>query len=1017
MKPLVLTFSAFGPYANKQTLDFSELKGRSFFLIHGPTGSGKTSILDAICYALYGTASGTSRTGKSMRSDHADLSVETEVDFEFVIGTKQYLVKRWPEQERLSKRGEGTTHALAKAELFQLSEKGDYELLSSTGRDVTEKIESLLGFKSEQFRQVVLLPQGDFRKLLTATSDEREAIMQTLFKTDIYRLIEDKLKAKAKELTQLHKELVQEQQLILQEASVTTLNELESNLKTAQEEEVLLRKKVGDLDQEFKNAQAQITTATRIQDQWNEREAAEIELKKLNEKISVVDQFRQNLNKALAAANLTDTETLLAQQTQDTATLQASRNALDKALQESKEQTELAQQQLTVQENKALEREAAAAEIHRLQQLSGIVEALAQTHKEALEAQANAQTALKQKNNLQAQFDEAQKAHQRKTEESQTLIFLSGQAQSRKMELEQLQSFLDKRNRLEQESKKLIMAERKLSSTQRSVEQAEEKLKDLKQVYGALQQAWLNGQAGVMASQLVPGTPCPVCGSLHHPQPAAFYAQTPDESTLKRKQAELEQAEKNEKTLQTSYHQELNERDLLAQKVQTLKEELGDYALMELEKLTLLLNQKKSSYQEAYKAAQQLETLQHELTALAAKQIDLQSEQENLDKAWNSANERYLQAQTIWEERQAAVPPELQDPQALQGSLRNAMDLQAHLTSDLEQAQKNYQQKSQALTKKQADFDNTSVNLSHARERLTHIQNEFTSRLKSSGFLTVDEYLKTKWSQERIQKVQERIKDFELNLSAAQQRAQRSKEITESLPRPDLAKLQHAADTCKEAYEAALRHHSDLLTTLKSIQRWLDRLMANDQKMNKLASRYAVMGKLSEIANGQNDYRLTLQRFVLGALLDDVALAANERLKMMSKGRYYLQRTMDRTRKNSAGGLDLEVFDNYTGFARGVGTLSGGETFLASLSLALGLVDVVQSYAGGIHLDTLFVDEGFGTLDPESLDFAIKALIDLQQGGRLVGIISHVPELKERIDARLEVTPTAKGSVASFKVG
>lgn len=1017
MKPLVLTLFAFGPYADKQTLDFSELKGRSFFLIHGPTGSGKTSILDAICYALYGTTSGSSRTGKSMRSDHAELSVETEVDFEFAIGAKQYLVKRWPEQERLSKRGDGTTHALAKAELFQLSENGDYELLASTGRDVTEKIEALLGFKSEQFRQVVLLPQGDFRKLLTATSDEREAIMQTLFKTDIYRLIEEKLKTKAKELTQLHKELVQEQQLILQEASVTTLIELESSLKTAQEEEALFRGKVKNIDQELKNAQAQITTATRIQDHWNEREAAEAELNKLTEKISVVDQFRQDLDKALAAATLADTETLLAQQTQDTAALQASRNSQEKVLQTSKEQAELVQQQLTVQENKAHERETAAAEVHRLQQLSGTVEALAQTHREALEAQINAQSALDQKKNVQAQLDEAQKAYQRKTEESQELVLLSSQAQTRKMELEQFQSFLDKRKLLEEESKKLLSAERKLSSTQRNVDQAEEKVKELKQVYDALQQAWVNGQAGIMASRLIPGTPCPVCGSPHHPQPAAFYAETPDESTLKKKQAELEQAEKNEKTLQTSYHQELNERDLLAQKVQTLKEELRDYAIMKLEELTLLLHQRESSYQEALKSAQHLKTLQQELTALAAKQVNLQGDLENLDKAWNSANDRYLQTQTIWKERQSSVPLELQDPQALQSAIQNAISLQARLNSDLEQAQKNCQQKSQALTKNQADFDNTSISLSQAQERLAHIQNEFTSRLKSSGFLTVDEYLKAKWPSERIQKVQDRIKDFELSLSAAEQRVHRSIEITESLPHPDLAKLQQAADTCKETYEAALRHHSDLLMTLKSMQRWLDRLIANENKLNKLASSYAVMGKLSEIANGQNDYRLTLQRFVLGALLDDVALAANERLKMMSKGRYYLQRTMDRTRKNSAGGLDLEVFDNYTGFARGVETLSGGETFLASLSLALGLVDVVQSYAGGIHLDTLFVDEGFGTLDPESLDFALKALIDLQQGGRLVGIISHVPELKERIDARLEVTPTSKGSIASFKVG
>lgn len=1017
MKPLVLKMSAFGPYAYQQILDFTELKGRSFFLINGPTGSGKTSILDAICFALYGTTSGNSRTGKSMRSDHADVSVQTEVEFEFAIGEKHYKVNRWPEQERPSKRGGGTTNAPAKADLFLHTEEGNYELLASSWREVTEKVEALLGFKSEQFRQVVLLPQGDFRKLLTASSDEREAIMQTLFKTDLYRLIEDKLKSKAKELTQLHKELLHDQELILQEASVTNLSDLETELEQNRQEETQFKKQVGESEQKLKNAQAEITTATQAEDQWKEREAAEEELNKLIAKTSVVDQFRQDLTKALAAATLVDTETLLNQQIKDVTALQAHLEVQGKTLQSGKQQFELSQQNLKAQENKVPEREKAAGEIHRLQQLSGTVQALALAGKEALETQKTVLSALERKNRFQLQLEEAQKTQQSKTEQVQVLLLLSTEAPSRRMELEKVQSFLDKRQNLESEKKKLLSAERQLSSTQRKLEQSEDQLKELKQVYSALQQAWINGQAGVMASQLTEETPCPVCGSTHHPQPAAFVSETPDENTLKRKHAELEQAEKSANLLQTSYHQELNERDLSAQKVQTLSEELGNYAQVELIALTTELEHARSTYQETLRATQQLETLRSEVASWADKKVKLESDQLNAAKAWELANSASEKAQAILEERQAGVPAELQDPQALQKALQEAQALQSRLNSDWEEAQKIEQRLRQNLTKLQADFDNTSTNLSRTQERLDQIQADFDDRLRTSGFLTVEHYINAKWPPERIKKVQDHIKDFELNLSAVKQRTQRSKEKTEALLRPDLENLQHVAATLQQEYESALRHHSALLHTLETKKRWRDRLNEISQKVEKLSSRYAVIGRLSEVANGQNDYRLTLQRFVLGALLDDVALAANERLKTMSRGRYYLQRTMDRARKNTAGGLDLEVFDNYTGFARGVGTLSGGETFLASLSLALGLVDVVQSYAGGIHLDTLFVDEGFGTLDPESLDFAIKALVDLQQGGRLVGIISHVPELKERIDARLEVTPTSKGSVAAFKVG
>ena len=213
-----------------------------------------------------------------------------------------------------------------------------------------------------------------------------------------------------------------------------------------------------------------------------------------------------------------------------------------------------------------------------------------------------------------------------------------------------------------------------------------------------------------------------------------------------------------------------------------------------------------------------------------------------------------------------------------------------------------------------------------------------------------------------------------------------------------------------------MKIETTLQEKIKSYGRYYSDIQKLQVEIKKGEEKYSVLGKLSEVSNGNNGFGITFQRFVLGVLLDDITTAATERLKLMSRGRYHLRRTLDRSRKNAAGGLDLEVFDTYTGIERSVNTLSGGESFLASLSLALGLADVVQSYSGGISLDTIFVDEGFGTLDPESLDFAMKTLIDLQKGGRLVGIISHVPELRERIDARLEVIPADKGSIARFNI-
>jgi exonuclease SbcC len=233
---------------------------------------------------------------------------------------------------------------------------------------------------------------------------------------------------------------------------------------------------------------------------------------------------------------------------------------------------------------------------------------------------------------------------------------------------------------------------------------------------------------------------------------------------------------------------------------------------------------------------------------------------------------------------------------------------------------------------------------------------------------------------------------------------------------PDVPALTTAAAGAQTALEAILGRQRDLAASEKRTADWIAALAKDAEKMADLDKQFGVIGHIADVANGNNSQKLTFQRFVLGSLLDDVLLAASQRLKIMSRGRYLLQRQRDTLDLRRAGGLDLEVHDAYTGTARSANTLSGGETFLAALSLALGLADVVQSYAGGIHLDTIFIDEGFGSLDTDALDDAMRALIDLQQAGRLVGIISHVPDLKERIDARLEITAGKTGSSAAFTV-
>jgi exonuclease SbcC len=260
------------------------------------------------------------------------------------------------------------------------------------------------------------------------------------------------------------------------------------------------------------------------------------------------------------------------------------------------------------------------------------------------------------------------------------------------------------------------------------------------------------------------------------------------------------------------------------------------------------------------------------------------------------------------------------------------------------------------------------------------------------------------------------IKNFNGQLQSSKDAKEKAQKSAEGLIKQDISMLENTLHEAELKKDNALKLENTLSEKVKSFIGYYKDISKIQEEIVREEERYSVIGRLAEVSNGNNGYGITFQRFVLGVLLEDITAAATERLKLMSRGRYHLRRTLDRTRKNAAGGLELEVFDTYTGIERSVNTLSGGESFLASLSLALGLADVVQAYSGGISLDTIFVDEGFGTLDPESLDFAMKTLIDLQKGGRLVGIISHVPELKERIDARLEVVPADRGSIARFNI-
>ena len=756
MKPLCLTMEAFGPYAQKEVIDFRKLGDKSFFLITGPTGSGKTSILDALTFALYGSASGDLRNNRSLRSDYATPETKTMVTLLFANKDKTYEISRTPEQELKKQRGEGTRTVPAGASLVEIKGEEDRKILASGNSDTTKAIEDLLGFKAEQFRQLVILPQGEFRRFLMADSKERKLILETLFKTGAYRRLEDLLDAKAKDIKNHYEELNKRFTTLLENSGVANIEELQT---------VVTEKE-----------QANVAQEALLSKQKHELEKIS---KTLQEQRLVFEAFEQ-------AEQLAAEKAELAEQKSEIETLKKNILAVEAAL------------VLKVPYEKAS------------QSLSQVKTSQAYLEQETTNLQA-ATAALE---NAAKQFTQAGTGE----DLTNAIVALREQAAT-------------------------------MTATTRETTRLAESLK--------------------------PGEACPVCGSLEHPHPATVSA----------------------------------------------------------------------------KAKADLEA---KLAAIEAQAHKLKVQQKALEDANTHLSET-------------------------KGKVTAAQNA-------LSSAEKNSQQMV-------AEFK-TAFLASPFKE-----QSVFRSFLKQSD-------QKSQW--------QNTISNYEKAVAALQAKEDLTLKQIKGKTKPDLAPLEAAADRADQAMTKTASDCGALKEQIASSKNMLTTLTATRKELDKLQNAYGPIGLLAATAKGDNPYKLSFSAFVLQALLDDVLTTANLRLNKISQGRYALFRSKDINDARKEQGLSLEVLDSFTGQRRSVSTLSGGESFFTSLSLALGLSDVLEAYAGGLHLDTILVDEGFGSLDPETLDSAINTLTELQAGGRLVGIISHVADLEERIPTRLEIIRGQHGSTTKF---
>ena len=1019
MRPIELTMEAFGPYEKKTVVDFTALGDRSFFLIHGATGAGKTTILDAICYAFYGSASAAGRDSSMLRSRQAGLDSDTYVQFRFALGEKIYEIFRNPDYTRQSKRGTGTAQAKNGAELWQIMGEERKSLAAGT-KNVTQKMTALLGFASDEFRQVVLLPQGEFRRLLMADSAERQGIMERLFKTERFRKIEEMLKSQAKDSVARQQEISRERDILLQDTGAASLPDFEQGT-AAKRAALAAACAVTQSKQAVRDAAQQAEKeGQRVAGLFAALQAAETEQKDCEAKLESVQQYQSRLVLADQAAALQDVQVQAVQARQTGKEKEAAKAAA--LAQEAVCRQQLAAAQL-LQGKEQAQAEKREALKQSLQQLHTYEAAAAEA--EAAEEQLKACTVKEQTVKARAEkaaLAQAELLRQQESLQQQAAAQAEKAAHAGEYDL-QVEKLLQQQQagqRLLQDEAERKAAEQAAEAARQAAQKAQTAYQEESRDLAGLQHLFAEGQAALLARDLVPGMACPVCGATEHPLLAASEAVIPDEARIKKAQQAQQAADRARQAAERAESQAERRLAEVCSQMEADRLALGDAPLAP-EVLTVRLAALQAESRAAKDALAAQTKLAEELSALQRAQVQGEKEAAQLAEDVQTAQAETARLRGVLETRRQQLPKDYREPQALRTAIRQTTVQSETMENAWQQAEKQLHAAEQAFAAQQAAAQAAVKAAADGQQQAARAAALFQERLETAGFAAVQDYeaaLAGKFATaEGREEVRRHLRSFEDRHTAAKAAWKKAVLETGGQTRPNLAvlteKLQAAMEAWKESYAA----EQALQTEIGQREQKAKRLQKLADEEAALEDVYRTVGRLAEVANGTNAYNMHFQTYVLRSLLNDVVDAANARLLVMSRGQYRLQPKKDIADHRRSAGLDLDVFDEYTGYERPMATLSGGESFLASLSLALGLADVVTSYAGGTRLDTIFIDEGFGTLDTETLDLAIRALLDLQKGGRLVGIISHVEELKERIDARLEVTKGKNGSEARFIVG
>ncbi|MBS4217637.1 SMC family ATPase [Bacillus sp. FJAT-49711] len=1041
MRPLQLMMQAFGPYAESELIDFSKLENRTMFVISGKTGSGKTTIFDGISFAIYGRASGDDRSGTDLRSQFASDDLPTEISLEFSLKGTTYYIWRSPQQEKKKSRGEGYTIVNAKAELYIIEPTGDRKLLAANVRDTDEKVKEIIQLDANQFRQILMIPQGEFRKLLTSDSREKEAILQKLFHTELYKQIEEKLREYANHLKrevdlgvaersrhlknivyrnndQLDKALSEE---YLNDAHILFL--LDDLIKQMDEAITLCKRNVEEQKIKRDDAKRHVDAAEELLKQMNLRDHLIEQKKLLLNKEAAVANIKKEVEMAHKANRLQHQEDLCQRLKLDLDQYASRLNAEEEQLRKFELQLEKAMERLQFEEKQGDKRDQLYSELSTLKNMREDVISYESRKANFKKAEKDLQLCQKQllasKNLVDNQRKDIQEQENilRELEALRISTFEMDKKASRlETGLQYLQiinNFIEKEASLEKEIKR---KKAELDHAKKVVDDAKETLK-------TLENRWFASQAGLLAASLADGQACPVCGSLEHPTPAVHLNVLVNENDMKSAKENVDSAMESFSVIERAWMKMSTEADILNGQIQeTLQKTLNVIPDFSLDKKDIFLNDYQQEIVEATNILNESKLKIKRISSLENIILRLKKEndEENLNLDHLKETERKLsilhsESALIIENLSRSIPVELREKEKYDQKVILIENEIKKMDHSLKLAREYFSKITEQVAVTKGTIKNLQDNLKSVTETLNSERKIFLKKLEEESFTSFTHYHQSKKNNTDINQLEDVIKNYYEELRSVTDRLSDYELQLQNKEKPDLEQLQNEFEESERLYHSLGEQFSYLHVQFEKNKEIKKAVITINRQIKDLESEYELVGHLADITRGQNTYKLSFERYVLASFLDGILEAANLRLIKMTNGRYQLIRKKDRSKGNIQSGLELLVFDQYTGQERHVKTLSGGESFKSALALALGLADIVQEYAGGVSLETMFIDEGFGTLDPESLDQAIEALMDIQSSGRLVGIISHVPELKERIDARLEVKADHNGSKTEFQ--